>query len=473
MKKNLDEEEEIIAEEPVSPTGQYLNSNALCVYILGVLESDVPIDDSQTLPLLQHVFLPINTRFSSIMTKDKNGERKWMKVEVKLEDHIKVPKFPNEKTSLLYDEQVDEYMSKIATEYLPQNRPLWEIHIIKYPTRNAAGTLVFKLHHALGDGYSLMGALLSCLQRVDNPNLPFTLPSSNKKLPKSSILNNKNNGWPTILSTAFHSMSDFGWSILKSSFVEDDHTPIRSCGEDNKLRQVTISTVTFSFDLIKEVKSILGVSINDVLAGLIFLGIRLYMQDIDLKSRNAESTALVLFNTRNIRGYKSVKEMVENNNGASSWGNRFAFLHVPIPELSDSKYANPLEFIWEAQKEITRKKSSWATPLTGIFLNMVNKLRGSEAAARYVHSTLRNSSTTVSSVIGPMEQMGLANHPIKGLYFMVVGPPESLTITIMSYVGKLRIAFGLEKGFMDKEKFKLCMEKSLEMIVLAARNLST
>ena len=58
-------EEEI--PEPVSPTGQYLNSSALCVYILGVLEYEIPIDDRQTHSLLQDVFLPINTRFSSIM----------------------------------------------------------------------------------------------------------------------------------------------------------------------------------------------------------------------------------------------------------------------------------------------------------------------------------------------------------------------------------------------------------------------
>ncbi|CAL9018517.1 unnamed protein product, partial [Prunus brigantina] len=51
-------------------------------------------------------------------------------------------------------------------EKLPQNRPLWEIHILKYPTSHAAGTLIFKLHHALGAGYSLMGALLSCLQNA-------------------------------------------------------------------------------------------------------------------------------------------------------------------------------------------------------------------------------------------------------------------------------------------------------------------
>ncbi|KAJ1412769.1 O-acyltransferase, WSD1, N-terminal [Sesbania bispinosa] len=404
--------------------------------------------------------------------RDENGEKKWKKVEVKLEDHINVPTFPtsSKSSNLLYDEYVEEYMSTIAMEHLPQHRPLWEIHIIKYPTSSAPGTLVFKLHHALGDGYSLMGALLSCLQRADNPSLPFTLPSrSQTPKTKAPLLFKR---FPSILSTAFRTIPDFGWSMLKSSFIEDDQTPIRSRAEDINLRRVTISNVSFSMDHIKEVKSKLGVSINDVIAGLIFFGIRLYMQEIDWESRKAQSTALVLLNTRNIRVYKSVKEMVDKSNDGAAWGNRFAFLHVPIPELSDAKFENPLEFIWEAHKEINRKKNSLATPLTGMLLDMVKKLSGPEAASRYVHSTLRNSSTTISNIIGPVEQMALANHPIKGLYFMVVGPPESLTITIMSYMGKLRIAFGLEKDFMDKQKFKSCMENSLEKILIAARKIS-
>ncbi|KAK2366224.1 O-acyltransferase WSD1 [Trifolium repens] len=143
-------------------------------------------------------------------------------------------------------------------------------------------------------------------------------------------------------------------------------------------------------------------------------------------SSKYQSTALVLLNTRNISGYNSVKEMVDikNNNKNSIWGNQFAFLHVSIPELSGKKIENPLEFIWEAHKEINRKKNSLATPLTGMLLNMVKKLRGPEATARFVYNTLRNSSTTISNIIGPVEQMALANHPVKGLYFMVVGPPE-------------------------------------------------
>jgi len=58
-------EEEIT--EPVSPTGQYLNSSALCIYILGVLEFETPLTHLSPFELLQDIFLPINTRFSSIM----------------------------------------------------------------------------------------------------------------------------------------------------------------------------------------------------------------------------------------------------------------------------------------------------------------------------------------------------------------------------------------------------------------------
>jgi len=54
-------------QEPVSPHGQYFNSSVICSYVFGFLELAIPIDDSQTMPLLKDVFLPINPRFSSIM----------------------------------------------------------------------------------------------------------------------------------------------------------------------------------------------------------------------------------------------------------------------------------------------------------------------------------------------------------------------------------------------------------------------
>ncbi|KAK2972609.1 hypothetical protein RJ640_029228 [Escallonia rubra] len=253
-------EQEEGSEEPVSPTGQYFNSSVLSVSVLAVLESEIPIDDSLTLTLLKDVFLPINPRFSSIMVRDKDGVKQWKKVEVKLTDHINVPIFPEGKSLEFYDEHLNDYLTKIAMEQLPQNRPLWEIHIVKYPTSNAAGSLVFKLHHAMGDGFSLMGALLSCLQRADDPSLPLTFPCFATN-PKSDSEEKSAFGCvPRICGGLLHTISDFGWSILKSSFLEDDRTPIRSADEGVEFRPIDIITLTFSLDQIKQIKANLEVS---------------------------------------------------------------------------------------------------------------------------------------------------------------------------------------------------------------------
>ncbi|MBA0750900.1 hypothetical protein Gogos_002278 [Gossypium gossypioides] len=75
---------------------------------------------------------------------------------------------------------------------------------------------------------------------------------------------------------------------------------------------------------------------------------------------------------------------------------------------------------------------------------------------------------TISNVIGPVERMALANHPIKSFYFMVAGVPQSLTITMVSYMGKLRIAVGTEKDYIDPPKFKSSIENAFEMILKAA-----
>lgn len=92
---------------------------------------------------------------------NEDGEQRWKRVEVRPEDHVTVPVFAAGMSPEFYDKCLDDYLSKIATEHLPQSRPMWEIHIIKYPTSHAASNVIFKLHHSLGDGFSLMGALLS------------------------------------------------------------------------------------------------------------------------------------------------------------------------------------------------------------------------------------------------------------------------------------------------------------------------
>ncbi|KAH8491622.1 hypothetical protein H0E87_023664 [Populus deltoides] len=225
----LEKEEDAL--EPVTPTGQYFNSSALNVSVLGVLETEVPIDDSKTIPFLMDVFLPINPRFSSIMVIDENGEKRWKKVEVKLKDHVYVPIFPAEMSSQFYD-------------------------------NNAAGTVIFKIHHSIGDGHSLRGALLSCLQRADNPSLLLTLPSVQPRVDTSGDHGTIFKTVPKIFSSLFYSVSDFLGSLMKSSLVEDDMSPIRSGDIGIEFRPIAPASMTFSLGQIEQIKATLGVSLT-------------------------------------------------------------------------------------------------------------------------------------------------------------------------------------------------------------------
>ncbi|CAA0816231.1 Unknown protein [Striga hermonthica] len=457
-------------DEPVSPTGQYFTSSVISVAVIAVLESEKPIDDSHTFSLLQNVFLPISSRFSSVMVEDENGTKHWKKVEVSLQDHVRTPILPAGQPPEFYDQYFSDYLSKISLEQLPQSRPLWEIHIFKYPTKTAAGNVVFKLHHALGDGYSLMGALLSCLQRADNPEIPLTFPSFNptKEEARNKARDRAQQGCLG-LSGLIDTVRDFGWSLMKSCMIEDDRSPIRSGDQGVEFRPITISTLSFSLDRIKQIKANLHVTINDVICGVLFLGIRLYMQSAKHEQRNAEATSLVLLNTRNIGGYRSVSEMVEPE-ADSPWGNQFAFLHVSVPKLSadDTNLDDPLEFVFRARKVIKRKKNSAAVVLTGKLLDTLRRWRGPEVTAKYIHSTLKNTSMTISNIKGPIEKLSLSNHPVHGFYFMVVGVPQSLTITMVSYMGELRVAVGTENGLIDGPKFKSSIQKAFDLIFKAA-----
>ncbi|CAO2834239.1 unnamed protein product [Amaranthus hypochondriacus] len=450
--------------EPVSPTGQYLSSKALNSCILAVLESQVPIDDLHVSTQLRHLLLPINARFSSIMVLDKKGVKQWKRVEIKLEDHIKIHIFKDELSIESYDNYLDEYLTKLAMDPLPQDKPLWEFHIFNYPTRNAPAHAIFKLHHALGDGYSLMGSLLSCARRTDNPSLPLTFPipktktNDHVKLKEGcmSLL-------PTTLCAISETLVDFGASLVIPSWNEDDITPIRNIKEESNLH---ISTLGLSLDQIKLIKTKLGTTVNDTVSGILFLGIRLYMQGCDMKYSKSRSTAMVMFNTRNIRGYMSVQEMINAN--TKIWGNKFTYLQIKLPKLIHSKSSNPLDFVYEANKQIARCRNSPKIHLNIKTLEFLRKHKGSEAAAEKIRSKLKQSSMAITNIVGPVQQISLANHPVKGMYFMPTGCPQSLVITIMSYMETLRIGLGIEKGFIDSDKLKSSIHKAFELIYEAA-----
>ncbi|KAK2972613.1 hypothetical protein RJ640_029232 [Escallonia rubra] len=146
------------------------------------------------------------------------------------------------------------------------------------------------------------------------------------------------------------------------------------------------------------------------------------MEAASYESGKAHSTALVLLNTRSKDGYKSVSEMVKPH-AEMPWGNRFAFLHVPLPKLTvAAESSDPLEFVRHASNIIKKKRNSSGVHLTGAFLETIRKYKGS----------------------------------------------ESLCITMMSYMKKVRVVVGATKGHIDSKGFKSCVEQAFQMIFKAA-----
>ncbi|CAN1351345.1 Wax ester synthase/diacylglycerol acyltransferase 11 [Linum perenne] len=453
--------------QPVSPTGEYLSTSVLSLSIIAVLESEVPLDDLDTRSLLRDVFLPINPRFSSIMVTNAKGVKKWRKVQVNLEDHIKVPKFPTNKPLEFYDKCLDKYLSNLGMSQFPQGKPLWELHVIKYPTSSAAGNIILRLHHALGDGVSLMGALLSCLQRADDPSIPLTFPSSHG----TNYKNNVKGGCVAtkFMSVAVNTVSELCPIVMKGGLVEDSKSAVRSGHAGVEFLDTSIVTIAFSMDDVKQIKMKLGVTINDVICGAIFLGVRIYMERVNPGSGfRADTTSLMLLNTRMInQGYKSVKDMVKP--GAEfPWGNHFAFLGVSVPKLPDHHKLDPLEFVLKTHETVKRKRTSLIVYFTAKYLQLLRTLRGPEAVSKYLYDTMKNSSFGITNVIGPVERMALANHPIKGLYFAVPGAPQSMGVAVMSYVDQLRVAIRVEKDFVDSQNLKSCVEESFAKIFESA-----
>lgn len=60
---------------------------------------------------------------------------------------------------------------------------------------------------------------------------------------------------PKFFSLVSKTVTDFCWSLIKSTLVEDDQTPLRSGDAGVEFRRIAIAVMTFSLDDIKQIKA--------------------------------------------------------------------------------------------------------------------------------------------------------------------------------------------------------------------------
>ncbi|XP_057845428.2 wax ester synthase/diacylglycerol acyltransferase 11 [Cryptomeria japonica] len=227
--------------------------------------------------------------------------------------------------------------------------------------------------------------------------------------------------------------------------------------------------LTFPMEDITKIKKSVGGTVNDVIMGVILYGFQRYLETTHSHGGNRKEmkksrvTGLVAINTRVLSGLKDIKEMMKPESEAP-WGNRFGLLHIPI---STANVESPLDFVRRAKKIIDRKKMSREGFITGRLLSYL----GREASAKCFYKTMTNATLTVSNLTGPMEKMALNEIPVKNMFFSVSGLPQTLLLTMVSYMGKLRLDVIGVKGYVDCDSLAKCFGECFEEIKEASNAL--
>ncbi|XP_062206513.1 wax ester synthase/diacylglycerol acyltransferase 4-like isoform X2 [Phragmites australis] len=386
-----EDEGAVVEEEPVSPTGRLFREPHFRCHIVSVFGLGAPVD----LPAMRAgvaATLARHPRFSSVQVLDeldKNARPKWVRTTVNLDDHIVVPALNPAATSANPDKALEDYVSSLSARPMDHSRPLWELHVLDFPTAESAAALALRVHHSLGDGVSLLSLFMACTRSAANPDALPSLPPAGRAgpvyaLPRPQLAA----GALAVLAVWVLSFLVLAWLTLvdvvrffatAASLVGDARTPLKGA-EGVEFRSKRFVNRTLSLDDVKYVKNAMSCTVNDVLLGITSAALsRYYFRktgESDRKNITVRSTLLV--NLRPTPGLHTLASMMESgkDNGAR-WGNQIGYMIIPFHL---AKHDDPIEYVRKAKKVARRKKSSMESVFTYWSADMIVKLFGIKCA---------------------------------------------------------------------------------------------
>lgn len=152
------------ADEPVTPAGRLFVRPEMNQVIHCAVGLKNPLDVDSIKSQVRSSVMLRHPRFCSLMVRDSNGREHWRRTHIDVDRHILALDHPVSTTQKDDDSAVNEYLADLSTSSgLSYDKPLWEIHLLL-----AHKCVIFRIHHALGDGVSLMSMLLACCREEDD-----------------------------------------------------------------------------------------------------------------------------------------------------------------------------------------------------------------------------------------------------------------------------------------------------------------
>ncbi|XP_031282463.1 O-acyltransferase WSD1-like [Pistacia vera] len=459
--------------QPLSPVARMFHEPDSNVYIIAIIGGKTKINPEVVKERLPHTLLR-HPRFSSLQVADeKNGGRLiWVPTKVNLDDHVIVPELdPNSNDSP--DKFVEDYVSNLSKNRIKMSMPMWDLHLLNLKTSDAESVGVFRIHHSLGDGASLMSLFLASTQKVSNPEELPTLP-----LFKKVNFSNSSGGFWGKLIKLWLVMSLF-WNTLVDvvmflatafKLLGDTKTPLKGTLETgSNPRRIVHRSVCF--DDIKLVRNAMGSTINDVMLGITQAALSRYLnrkygesnkidEGSSERSNNLPNNiclrATFFINIRPIPGIPELADMMKKGTKAK-WGNQIGYLIYPFTiGLRD----NPLDYLREAKATMDRKKKSLEALFSYFFAKYFLKFCGMKLASFPSQTTL-----WFSNMPGPQEEISFYGHPVAYLAPSCYGQPNGLMIHVVGYANKMTFVLSVDDGIIP-DPHQLCddLEESLRII---------
>ncbi|XP_034709434.1 O-acyltransferase WSD1-like isoform X3 [Vitis riparia] len=457
--------------EALSPVGRIFHETCFNVYVIAIAGCKTRINVDVVKANLEHSLLK-HPRFSSLQVKDvkKDGGMKWVPTKVDLDKHIIIPSLHHTISSP--DKMVEDYISNLSKTYIDYSKPLWELHILNIKTSDAESVAVFRIHHSLGDGMSLMSLVLACSRQISNPKALPTLPAKKTSNPdpvKSGRI------WWTIR-LVWNTIIDVLMFLATTLFLKDTMTPLSNGwkkGGGHVPRRFVYRTV--SLDDIKQIKNGMKTTINDVVMGVSLAGLSRYLnrrygetkedkgatEKKNNLPKNIRLRATLMMNIRPSPGLHALAEMMEKGSKAK-WGNWIGSMLLPF---AIALYDDPLDYVRQTKATIDRKKHSHEAIFTCFIIKTVLKLFGAKVAAFLYRRVMNHTTICFSNVVGPMEEIGFYGHPMAFLAPSVYGQPQGLMIHFQSYINKMTFVLSVDEEIIPDPN-QLCddLEESLKFI---------
>ncbi|KAB1205029.1 O-acyltransferase WSD1 [Morella rubra] len=467
--------EAVSSERPLSPASRLFHSPRFNCYIIAIMGCKTSINPDVVKAGLEQTLLK-HPRFSSKLVVDGNkcfGKKKWRRTAVNLEDHVIVP-VVDPKTELP-DRFVEDYISNLTTTPLDLSKPLWEVHLLNIKTSDAEAVGVFRIHHSLGDGASLVSLLLACTRKTSDPEALPTIP-----VKKRAGSTHSGRFWWFLLAIWYlirlicNTLVDLLLFVATILFLKDSKTPIKgAAGVELNTKKFVHRTV--SLDDIKLVKSAMNMTINDIVLGITQAGLSRYLnrrysedekdgQPKQWKCHAPKSSRLracILVNLRQAAGIQELADMMAKGS-KTRWGNLIGYMLLPF---NIALHDDPLDYVQQAKATVDRKKLSLEAICTFLSAELVLRVFGVKVAAAITHKVLSNTTMAISSLVGPQEEISFYGHPMAYLAPSVYGHPHALTIHFQSYVNKMTITVAADPNVVP-DPHQLCndLEESLKLI---------